>query len=138
MRIIETDPNKPDAILLMDELSNILESITGRNGRNSFDPNDVCVPRALFVIAYDENNQAVGCGGFRPKNENIAEIKTGLFSGEIARISLYSFLGASDSKLISPSAAGFNFHKGNKRFVLPDSFSPNNALTRSRSIHPLS
>lgn len=75
MNIIETHPNTPDAQLLIDELSKNLESITGNSGRNSFSPNDVCVPRSLFVVAYDENEEAVGCGALRPINENIAEVK---------------------------------------------------------------
>ena len=75
MKIIATDPNAPDALLLMDELSQSLESITGSTGRNSFDIKDVYVPRSLFVIAYDNDGEAIGCGAIRPINENIAEVK---------------------------------------------------------------
>jgi hypothetical protein len=75
MKIIKKNPTETDAILLMEELSKSLEAITGDNGKNSFDPNDVCVPRSLFVIAYDENERAIGCGGIRPIDENIAEVK---------------------------------------------------------------
>ena len=53
MKIIEMHPNSPDALILMNELSQELESITGSSGKNSFDQNDVCVPRALFVVAYN-------------------------------------------------------------------------------------
>lgn len=75
MRIIETQPNIQDAIELMEELSKSLETITGNSGKGSFDANDVCVPRSLFVIAYDEEGKAIGCGAIRPINEDIAEVK---------------------------------------------------------------
>ncbi len=75
MKIIETHPNTPDARLLMDELSEHLQCITGSSGRSSFDLNDVCVPRSLFVVAYNETGKAIGCGAIRPINEDIAEVK---------------------------------------------------------------
>ncbi|MDP4147005.1 MAG: GNAT family N-acetyltransferase [Bacillota bacterium] len=75
MKIIATHPNSPDALLLMDELSQSLESITGSTGRNSFNLEDVYVHRSLFVVAYDENEEVIGCGAIRPINEDIAEIK---------------------------------------------------------------
>lgn len=75
MKIVEKSPSEPEAISLMDELSKTLESITGNSGKNSFNPNDVCVPRSLFVIAYDKDGEAIGCGGIRPINENTAEVK---------------------------------------------------------------
>jgi N-acetylglutamate synthase-like GNAT family acetyltransferase len=75
MRIIETQPNTQDAISLMEQLSNSLEVITGDSGKNSFNSNDVCVPRSLFVVAYNEDGEAMGCGAIRPINEDIAEVK---------------------------------------------------------------
>lgn len=75
MKVIEKKPNESDAILLMEELSQTLEDITGASGKNSFNSEDVCVPRSLFVIAYDEKNEPVGCGAIRPIDENIAEVK---------------------------------------------------------------
>lgn len=75
MKIIEVQPNTQDAIDLMEELSESLKSITGNSGKSSFNPNDVCVPRSLFVIAYDENDEAIGCGALRPINNEIAEVK---------------------------------------------------------------
>jgi ribosomal protein S18 acetylase RimI-like enzyme len=59
----------------MDELSSILTAVTGASGTASFDPNDVKVPNALFVVARNESGQAVGCGAFRPLQEGVAEIK---------------------------------------------------------------
>jgi N-acetylglutamate synthase-like GNAT family acetyltransferase len=60
---------------LLEGLSKLLESITGDSGKGSFNLSDVCVPRALFVIARNQNGEAVGCGAIRPIGENIAEVK---------------------------------------------------------------
>lgn len=75
MKILKKSPNEPEAILLMDELSKNLETITGDSGKNSFNSSDVYGPRSLFVVAYNESEEAIGCGGIRPINENIAEVK---------------------------------------------------------------
>jgi GNAT superfamily N-acetyltransferase len=73
--IIETQPNTQDAIELMEELSKSLEFITGDSGKSSFNSNDVCVPRSLFVVAYNEDGKAIGCGAIRPITTDIAEVK---------------------------------------------------------------
>lgn len=75
MKIIEKSPNETEAILLMEELSRNLESITGDSGKSSFNSNDVCVPRSLFVIAYNDDGEAIGCGCIRPITESVAEVK---------------------------------------------------------------
>lgn len=75
MKIIEKSSNTPEAILLMNELSEILESITGDSGKNSFNPNDICGSNAVFVIAYNQNEEAIGCGAIRPIDEKTAEVK---------------------------------------------------------------
>lgn len=68
-------PDTRDAIQLMDELSAALEAITGNSGRGSFNPGDVCVPRALFAVARNKDGEAVGCGAIRPMDTGIAEVK---------------------------------------------------------------
>ena len=68
-------PFSPDAISLMDELSECLQTITGNSGKDSFDPKDICNDRAAFVIARDQSGNALGCGAFRPINETTAEVK---------------------------------------------------------------
>jgi ribosomal protein S18 acetylase RimI-like enzyme len=73
--IREEDPDTPDAIQLMEELSKALEAITGNSGWSSFDPKDVCVPHAVFVIARNQDGEAIGCGAIRPLNEYTAEVK---------------------------------------------------------------
>ncbi|BBB58804.1 N-acetyltransferase [Undibacterium sp. KW1] len=69
------DPALPEAVVLLDELSERLAAITGSSGRSSFDPEDVRVPGALFVLARNEDGKAVGCGAFRPMGEGAAEVK---------------------------------------------------------------
>ena len=73
--ILHEDPASKDALLLMNELSEVLTSITGASGRSSFDPEDVRVPRALFVIARSGTGEPIGCGAFRPMDIHTAEIK---------------------------------------------------------------
>src|SRR5512142_46911 len=73
--IAPEDPTGALACQLMDELSATLTAITGDSGRSSFDLNAVRVPRALFVVARNEEGQAAGCGAFRPLTPEIAEIK---------------------------------------------------------------
>ena len=73
--ISSESPFSPDAIFLMDELSECLQNITGDSGKDSFDVNDVCNDRAVFVIARDQNGKAIGCGAFRPMDQTTAEIK---------------------------------------------------------------
>ncbi|MEN8908353.1 MAG: GNAT family N-acetyltransferase [Clostridiales bacterium] len=68
-------PFNRDSKMLMNELSYILETITGSSGRSSFDSNDVIVSRSLFVIARNDLDEAIGCGAYRPINNEIAEIK---------------------------------------------------------------
>ena len=68
-------PFSDDAISLMDELSKCLQYITGDSGKNSFDSNDVCNEKAIFVIARNRSGRAIGCGAFRPMNEITAEVK---------------------------------------------------------------
>lgn len=64
-----------EAEALLNELSETLESITGSSGKASFKLDDVLVPRAMFVIARDEDGLAIGCGAIRPLNDNTAELK---------------------------------------------------------------
>ena len=73
--ITPISPFSEEAIHLMAELSKTLKDITGSGGRNSFDPNDVCKERAMFVIARDESGVPVGCGAFRPMDDRTAEVK---------------------------------------------------------------
>ena len=71
---VET-PFSTEAISLLNDLSKCLQDITGDNGNSSFDANDVCNDKAIFVIARNQSGEAIGCGAFRPMNETTAEVK---------------------------------------------------------------
>lgn len=75
MIISACDPEHPEALALMDELSDTLETITGDNGKSSFSMADARLPRSLFVIAHDESGALLGCGALRPLEGYTAEIK---------------------------------------------------------------
>lgn len=69
------DPDAPESLALMAELSRALEGISGRSGAAGFCAADVAVPRAVFVVARDASGAALGCGGLRPLREDVAEVK---------------------------------------------------------------
>ncbi len=75
--VAAADPGLPEAEALLNELSERLAAITGSSGRSSFDADDVRVPSALFVLARDTDGKAVGCGAFRPMDQEagVAEVK---------------------------------------------------------------
>jgi len=73
--IAAENPNSPDSIALMEELSETLAAITGDSGKSSFDPNDVLSVKARFVVARDQQGIAIGCGAFRPLQDDVAEVK---------------------------------------------------------------
>lgn len=84
IHILPVDPYQQEAAGLMEELSRCLEAITGDSGQSSFQPEDVCGERAVFVIARDAAGKAVGCGAIRPLQEEIAEVKR-MYAGEPGR-----------------------------------------------------
>lgn len=75
LTITTEDPDTPDAIALLDELSAALAAITGDSGSSSFDAADVRVARACFAVARDAGGQAAGCGALRPLAGDVAEVK---------------------------------------------------------------
>ena len=75
MKIVKVKPDNKDAIALMDELSGELEKITGNSGRHSFNSEDVCTPCSVFAVAYDDNDNPLGCGAIRPYDDETAEVK---------------------------------------------------------------
>ncbi|MFL0252405.1 GNAT family N-acetyltransferase [Clostridium neuense] len=75
MKIIEKDPHSQDAFEMMEELSQTLKKITGDSGKSSFNVQDIADARAVFVVAYSDQGEPIGCGAIRPINENTAEVK---------------------------------------------------------------
>jgi ribosomal protein S18 acetylase RimI-like enzyme len=67
----DEDPRSEDARTLMEELSQVLASITGDPGTASFDAAAV----AAFAIARDSAGNAIGCGALLPLDGDIAEVK---------------------------------------------------------------
>ncbi len=75
LRIDVADPDDADAQVLLGELADALQAITGDSGRSSFSADDVRGPRSRFVVARDADGQAVGCGALRPLQPGVAELK---------------------------------------------------------------
>jgi GNAT superfamily N-acetyltransferase len=75
MRVEPVHPSDPMALQLLDQLSVTLAGITGDSGRSSFDPYDVEGAGASFVLAYDAQGNALGCGAYRPLQKGVAELK---------------------------------------------------------------
>ncbi len=76
MRFIETKPkDNPEAMELLEELSQALMNITGASGQNSFTLEDMDEARSCFVLAINQDGKAVGCGAIRAISQEIAEVK---------------------------------------------------------------
>jgi GNAT superfamily N-acetyltransferase len=73
--ITREDPTSAEAATLIAALSATLASVTGASGESSFDSDDVRGDRARFVLARTEAGVAVGCGGLRPLDAKVAELK---------------------------------------------------------------
>ena len=69
------DPEHPDALTLVQELSAALAAITGDSGAVSFASDDVRQAGALFVVARGDDAGLLGCGALRPLRDGVGEIK---------------------------------------------------------------
>jgi GNAT superfamily N-acetyltransferase len=72
--ILTVNPNDKKAFEITEELSANLLLRFGSSGKNSFTEWQSDNAKFVFVIA-ELNNQIIGCGAFRPIDENTAEIK---------------------------------------------------------------
>lgn len=73
--ISAADPESAEAQMLIDELSERLQQISGDGGRSSFQADEVRGERAVFVIARDASRHPLGCGALRPLANDSAELK---------------------------------------------------------------
>ncbi|PZN93397.1 MAG: GNAT family N-acetyltransferase [Alphaproteobacteria bacterium] len=73
--IEDADPDHGDARGLIAASRWDRAAITGSSGQASFDEDDVRGPGAAFLLARDEEGRAIGCGGLRPLQPGVAEIK---------------------------------------------------------------
>jgi len=75
LRVVHVDPDHADARCVIAQLDAALSAITGDSGAASFDPEDCRGAGACFVLAYDADGSAVGCGAVRALAGDIAELK---------------------------------------------------------------
>jgi GNAT superfamily N-acetyltransferase len=73
--VASADPESPAALELMARLTRELaQRYDDDGGVKSFQPADAKLPRAVFLIAW-QNDQPLGCGALRPLTEEVAEVK---------------------------------------------------------------
>lgn len=75
MIISACDPEHPDALALVEELSAALASITGDSGKSSFALADARVARSLFAVARSDAGALLGCAALRPLEGEVGEVK---------------------------------------------------------------
>ena len=75
MIVSACDPEHPDALALVEELSAALAVITGDSGKSSFSAADARVARSLFVVARGEDGALLGCAALRPLDGDVGEVK---------------------------------------------------------------
>jgi putative acetyltransferase len=73
--ITRADPREPEPAALIHAMTKEIKEIYGHHdGSGNFKPEDVLVPRSGFYVGRVDG-EAVVCGGFRPLEQGIAEIK---------------------------------------------------------------
>lgn len=73
--VVRVDPSDPECLQLIDQLSAELGALYGDDGgANSFDPRVPLSAGAAFFVARVDG-QAVGCGGIRPLERGVGEVK---------------------------------------------------------------
>ena len=75
LRLVHVDPDSADARRLIAQLDAALAAITGESGAASFDAQDCRGVGAGFVLAYDAQDNAVGCGAVRALDGDVGELK---------------------------------------------------------------
>lgn len=72
--IAPEDPASPAALALLEELSAVLEALTGSSGKASFDADDVRAG-GVFAVARAADGALAGCGALRRLDAGTAELK---------------------------------------------------------------
>jgi len=70
-----SSPADPEALPLLDALSDELHARFGSDGRARFAGWDEHDPRYIFVLARDGEGRPVGCGAVRPIGPGVGEVK---------------------------------------------------------------
>lgn len=104
-RVAAADPASHEAQQLLASLSTTLQSITGSDGRASFDVSDVQVERACFAIAWSAEGLPLGCGAIRPLEPAIAELK------RMFAVSGTQGVGAAVLAFLEQQALAFGYHE---------------------------
>ncbi|UYA62439.1 MULTISPECIES: GNAT family N-acetyltransferase [Enterobacterales] len=113
-------------IFLIENLNVTLNKITGSDGSKNADLTDFLQEKALFLLAL-RGGEAIACGGFRPLNSEICEIKrmysleknTGLGSKILQELEFsaqkygYNFV-CLETRLVNTDAVNFYLKKGYK------------------------
>ncbi|WP_395312805.1 GNAT family N-acetyltransferase [Enterobacter sp. ECC-219] len=73
--IKKADLHTSESLRLIEKLSSELANITGDGGRRYFNVDSMMAERALWVVARNEKDKAVGCAALRPLSEQVAELK---------------------------------------------------------------
>ena len=74
LEIRACDPDEPEISRLLEVLSTHLQQVTGRNGKNHFNADEVRSEGGCFLAAF-QDGEAVACGGLRPAGQGEAEVK---------------------------------------------------------------
>jgi len=76
LEISSIDPREPEAAALIRAMTDEVRQIYDHkiDGEGNFKPEDVLVPGSGFLVGRVES-QAVACGGYRPLEPGVAEIK---------------------------------------------------------------
>ncbi len=73
--IKKADLHTSESLRLIEKLSSELANITGDGGRRHFNVDSMMAERALWVVARNEKDKAVGCAALRPLSGQVAELK---------------------------------------------------------------
>lgn len=97
IQVQKADPLSADSQALIEKLSAVLAQITGSSGKRSFNLDDLQSARAVWALARNVQDVAIGCGAIRPLTQETAELKRMYSTGSEAGVgsAILRFLEAS-------------------------------------------